>query len=89
MVAPTISPLTRFRRSPVTAVGLYLLIVGGIVWGAFTGAQSMGYNWQWYRIPKYFYTLTDDGFQWGEIMVGLMKTLQLSATAFALAVVIG
>ena len=89
MVAAPISPLTRVRRSPVTAVGLYLLIVGGIVWAAYTGAQSMGYNWQWYRIPKYFYTLTEDGFQWGEIMVGLVKTLQLSATAFALAVAIG
>jgi len=87
-VAP-ITPLMRFLRSPITAVGLYLLIVGSIIWAAYTGAQSMGYNWQWYRIPKYFYTLTDDGFQWGEIMVGLVKTLQLSGTAFALAVVIG
>ena len=89
MAAAYISPLTRFRRSPVTAVGLYLLIVGGFVWAAYTGAESMGYNWQWYQIPKYFYILTDDGFQWGEIMVGLVKTLQLSATAFALAVLIG
>ena len=49
----------------------------------------MGYNWQWYRVPKYFYTLTDDGFQWGEIAVGLVKTIELSVLAFALAVVLG
>jgi len=70
-------------------VALYALIIGFIVYGAYTGAQAMGYNWQWYRIPQYFYTVTDDGFQFGEIVFGLLKTLQLSATAFALAVVLG
>jgi len=77
------------RKLPLGAVGLYLAIIGAIIWGAFTGAQSMGYNWQWYRIPKYFYRLTDDGFEWGEIAIGLVKTLQLSGTAFVLAVLIG
>lgn len=77
------------RKVPIGAIGLYLVIVGAIIWGAFAGAQSMGYNWQWYRIPKYFYRLTDDGFEWGEIAVGLVKTLQLSATAFTFAMLIG
>jgi len=71
------------------SVGLYSLIIGIIVYGAYAGAQSMGYNWQWYRIPQYFYTVSDDGFQFAEIPFGLLKTLQLSATAFAFAVVLG
>jgi len=71
------------------AVGLYLAVVFGIFWVAYSGAQAMGYNWQWYRMPQYFYTLTDDGFQWGEIMVGLVKTIQLSATAFFFATLLG
>ncbi|MCL4129873.1 UNVERIFIED_CONTAM: hypothetical protein GTU68_062110 [Idotea baltica] len=49
----------------------------------------MGYNWQWYRVPKYFYTLTDEGFQWGEIAIGLVKTIELSTLAFLLALVLG
>jgi polar amino acid transport system permease protein len=49
----------------------------------------MGYNWQWYRVPQYFYTLTDDGFQWGEIVIGLIKTLELSGLAFLLALALG
>ena len=65
------------------------MIVGGIVWLSYSGAQAMGYNWQWYRIPQYFYTVTEDGFQWGEIVLGLVKTLQLSITSFALAIVLG
>ena len=75
--------------SVIFSVALYAAIMGGLIYFAYSGAQAMGYNWQWYRIPQYFYTFTDEGFQWGEIVFGLMKTLQLSATAFALAVFLG
>lgn len=78
-----------FMNSVPVSVALYLAVVFGIIWMAYTGAQSMGYNWQWYRMPQYFYTLTDDGFQWGEIMVGLVKTVQLSVTAFFFATLLG
>ena len=71
------------------AVGIYLAVIFGIFWLAYSGAQAMGYNWQWYRMPQYFYRLTDDGFQWGEIMVGLVKTIQLSGTAFIFATLLG
>ncbi len=71
------------------SIALYAFIIGVIVYGAYSGAQAMGYNWQWYRVPQYFYTVTDDGFQWGEIMYGLVKTLNLSATAFLFATVLG
>ena len=49
----------------------------------------MGYNWQWYRVPQYFYTVTDDGFQWGEIAYGLVQTLKISITSFVFATVLG
>jgi polar amino acid transport system permease protein len=71
------------------SVLLYAAVIGGIVYVAYSGSQAMGYNWQWYRVPQYFYRLTDDGFQWGEIMTGLVKTLQLSAMAFGIALAVG
>jgi polar amino acid transport system permease protein len=71
------------------SVALYSMIIGIIIYGAYSGAQSMGYNWQWYRIPQYFYTVSEDGFQLAEIPFGLLKTLQLSATAFGFAVILG
>ena len=40
-------------------------------------------------IPDYLYKLTDDGFQWGEISIGLVKTIELSVTSFAFATVLG
>jgi len=93
--APKGKPLPKPARvsqvidSVTFSVALYAGIIGVIIYVSYTGAQAMGYNWQWYRIPQYFYTVTDDGFQWGEIVYGLLKTIQLSATAFALATVLG
>ena len=86
---PKQAPLNQVLNSVVFSVGLYGVIIFVIVYGAYAGAQSMGYNWQWYRVPQYFYTVTDEGFQFGEIVFGLLKTLQLSTTAFIFATVLG
>ena len=86
---PKPSPLKQFFDSKIISIALYVIIVFVIAYGSFKGAQSMGYNWQWYRVPQYLYSFTDDGFQWGEIMIGLTKTIKLSATAFALATFLG
>ncbi len=76
-------------NSVPVAVAIYIIVVGLIVYGSFTGAQNMGYNWQWYRVPQYLYSFTDDGFQWGEIMVGLAATIELCILSFALATFLG
>ncbi|MDE0347118.1 MAG: amino acid ABC transporter permease, partial [Boseongicola sp.] len=39
--------------------------------------------------PQYLYSFTDDGFQWGEISVGLVATIRLSILSFALATFLG
>ncbi|MCV6591328.1 MAG: amino acid ABC transporter permease [Silicimonas sp.] len=86
---PKPPPVQRFFGSTLVSVALYLGIIGVIVWGSFTGAQNMGYNWQWYRVPQYLYSFTDDGFQAGELLIGLAATIQLSLTAFVLACLLG
>ncbi len=79
----------RALTSTPGAVALYLLATGLIGYGSYAGAQNMGYNWQWYRVPQYLFSFTDDGFQWGEIAIGLVATLQLSLVSFLLAVALG
>ncbi len=81
--------LRRILNVPVVAVALYLAAMAGIVWASYAGAQGMGYNWQWYRVPKYLYTLTEDGFQPGELLIGLWASVRLSAAAFVLATLLG
>lgn len=80
---------SRILASTPVSILIYLLVVGVIGYSAFTGSQAMGYNWQWYRMPQYLLTMTDEGFQWGEIAIGLVKTLELSLLAFALALGLG
>ncbi len=81
--------LRRILNVPAVAVALYVAIMLAIVWASYTGAQQMGYNWQWYRVPKYLYTLTEDGFQPGELLIGLWASVRLSAAAFVLATLLG
>ena len=87
----TARPMTlkRALNAPPVAVALYGIIMGAIALLSYTGAQQMGYNWQWYQIPKYFYTFTEDGFQLGEIFTGLWATIVLSLTSFTLATLLG
>jgi len=86
---PKPAKLTQVIDSVTFSVALYFLVIGTIAYVAYAGAQSMGYAWQWYRVPQYFYTVTDEGFQIGEILIGLGKTITLSVTAFALAMILG
>ena len=81
--------INRFLSSTPVSLVIYCLIVYGILYSSFKGAQAMGYNWQWYQIPKYIYSYTDNGFQFGELMLGLWTTITLSFTAFLLALAIG
>ncbi|MFT6024728.1 MAG: polar amino acid transport system permease protein [Ascidiaceihabitans sp.] len=85
------SPMTvrRALNMPPIAVALYLFVIAAIAWVAYAGALQMGYNWQWYQIPKYIYTFTDDGFHAGEILWGLWSTIVLSTVSFVLATVLG
>jgi len=100
MIAPDLSGLKgqplpqrpvwrRVLGSAGVSVVLYLVIVALIVYGSYVGAQNMGYNWQWHRVPQFLYSYTDEGFQPGEIVLGLFVTMKLMATSFALAVAMG
>ena len=62
-----------------------------IVYGSFTGAQNMGYNWQWYRVPQYHLQLSPMTASNGarSCSSGWCATIQLSATAFVLATLLG
>ena len=77
-----------FRSKPI-AILLYLIVIYLIARMSVVGAEAMGYNWQWYRVPDYLFTLTEDGFQWGEIAFGLVKSIDLSVKAFVLATIVG
>ena len=81
--------VTSALNSKPVSVVLYLIVMWLLIRLSVTGAEAMGYNWQWYRIPQFIYELTDDGFQAGELLLGLVKTIDLSVRSFLLAAILG
>ena len=98
-----LSETAGFRGSPIAkpplhqqllnsvpvSVAIYIFVVGLIIYGSYAGAQKMGYNWQWYRVPQYLYSFTDDGFQWGDLPVAFTVSIKLCLLSFALATILG
>ena len=61
----------------------------GLVWLTIEGASEMGYNWQWYQIPKYFYRVIDEELIWGPLATGLVITIEISLYSMLLTLVLG
>ena len=75
---PKLSPLFG-RRSPLVGIGQFAIFGGFVLWLVGRGAQSLEYNWQWYRVPQFFYREVDGEIIWGELIVGLGVTFELGA----------
>lgn len=70
--------------------GLQLVLFSvGLVWLTVNGANQMGYNWQWYRIPQYFYKIIDGEFYWGPLIEGLFVTLEITAYSIVITLAVG
>ncbi len=67
----------------------FLLGSGLLVYLIYLGATGMGYNWQWYRVPRYLYRIIDGELIWGPLVKGLLVTLQITLWSALLALVIG
>ena len=67
----------------------FALFLGLLGWLLVDGARSMGYNWQWYRVPRYVVQVLDGEVFLGRLLKGLLVTLEISAYAMVLTIVIG
>lgn len=85
-------PLARrvpWWRAPWFDSLLFVIGVALLAWLTVRGAQGMGYNWQWYRVPQYIYRVFDGKLYWGPLMRGLFVTLEITVYATVLTLVIG
>ncbi|MDO9081871.1 MAG: amino acid ABC transporter permease, partial [Humidesulfovibrio sp.] len=39
---------------------LFLLLAAGFLWLVLRGAGSLGYNWQWYQVPRALFAVDGD-----------------------------
>jgi polar amino acid transport system permease protein len=78
-----------WRTSPVVDVAKFAAVVGGLAWFTVHGTERLGYNWQWYRVPRYLFTVEGGRLVAGPLLEGLKVTLQISGVSLLLAFAVG
>jgi len=73
------------KRSPIVDIAAFLLVVAGLTWITGTGTATLGYNWQWYRVPQYLLTYEEGRWLAGPLIDGLMVTFEITGTSLILA----
>jgi polar amino acid transport system permease protein len=79
----------RARRRSLLGVAQTAILAAGLLWLTLEGARGMGYNWQWYRVPRYLWRIYEGQIIWGPLMKGLAETCRIALTAFILTLAIG
>lgn len=67
----------------------FLGVAGVLVWLIARGSLEMGYNWQWYQVPRYFFVFQDGRLIAGPLVTGIFVTLQITAVSLVLAFCFG
>jgi polar amino acid transport system permease protein len=81
--------LRRVYRSPLFDVFQFALLALVVIWFFIRSTESLGYNWQWDRIPGFVLSISEGGLTWGPLMHGLMVTFKISGISLVLAFAIG
>ena len=77
------------RRARLVAGLQVAATIGLIIWLVYASGTTLGYNWQWYRVPRYIVSITDGGMRPGPLLQGLSVTLQISAVSLLLSSIFG
>jgi polar amino acid transport system permease protein len=80
---------SRLKRSPVMDITKFLMVVAVLIWVMARGTQQLGYNWQWYQVPKYIFQFQDGEFTFGPLLFGLAVTFRITAWGLVLSMTIG
>lgn len=78
-----------WHRQPWFELLQFVLLAGALAAIALHGAQGMGYQWKWDKVPRYLVRIIDGELVWGPLMQGLFVTLDISWKAGLLAGVFG
>lgn len=93
MTTPTLSPTLAkpkiARPSPWPDIVQFLCLMAVLGWLCLLSVEKLGYNWQWFQVTKYLYTIDEQGFQAGPLLEGLKITLAISAISLFFSLLIG
>jgi polar amino acid transport system permease protein len=63
--------------------------MASITWLMVNSTRELGYHWQWYRVPRYLFSITDGQFNPGPLIDGLLLTFRITGISLVLAFIIG
>ena len=76
-------------RSPWRDIIQFTIVVALIIWFITLSTSKVGYNWQWYRVPRYLFKVEEGRVVAGELIDGLLFTLKISGISLILSLSIG
>jgi polar amino acid transport system permease protein len=72
------------------ARGMKSVVLLGILAAVLVGGyQNLEYNWQWYRLPPYFFSFKEGVFTRGLLLDGLFITLKISSLGLVISILLG
>lgn len=77
------------KSSIILDVAKYLAVMAGLAWLMLRGTERLGYTWQWYRVPRYIFTIQEGRLLAGPLLAGLWITFRISGISLVLAFLIG
>ncbi len=82
-------PLRRLLGTRLARYAQGLLFTIALIWLCLHGATSLGYNWQWERVPELLFQQTDSGLVPGPLVLGAGVTLEIAFIALIVATILG
>jgi polar amino acid transport system permease protein len=93
MTEKVLSWYTQARRTTAVSTSMdivkFVLLMAVLTWLTLRGTERLGYNWQWYRIPAYIFSVEKGAFVTGPLLDGLLLTLRITGISLILAFVFG
>lgn len=89
LAASSRQPFSLFLNSPWKDVLQFAVLITVILWLISLSTARLGYNWQWYRIPRYLFRMEKGHLVAGELIQGLLFTLRITVVSLVLALIIG
>ncbi len=68
---------------------LFCIIAIGFCYLLYRGTETLGYNWQWFRVPEFIFSLNNGKLTPGLLLQGLAVTLKITGLSFVLTFAIG
>jgi len=70
-------------------IAQFIVLICLLVYLFSMSVERLGYNWQWYQVKQYLFTIVEGEFSAGPLLDGLQVTLKISAVSLIFALIIG